>query len=140
MSFFKVRSAYDYDSDAASVEAALSCPEDEDQAQQQFKEEVDINTIVRRFGVTGLLPAAPMMPMVGDFTMATSFHESVEIVRRAEEEFMTLPASLRKEFGNDPGALIAFLEDPGNRERAIELGLIDKPAERPREEPGAPAA
>lgn len=128
-----VRSPYNYDADAASVESGISFPLDDEEApivvQQQFKEECDINTIVKRFGLTGELPENLNFPKSGDFTGVTDFHTAMNVVRRAEEEFMELPAELRSRFGNDPGTLLAFLEDPKNKEDAIKLGLVNKPVE-----------
>ena len=49
-----LRSLYNYDRDAASSESGLAC-DDPTLAQQQFRDEADINTILERFGRTGLL-------------------------------------------------------------------------------------
>lgn len=122
-----------YDGDMVSAEVGLLC-EDGTRAQQQFAEECDINTIVRRFGLTGELPAGGVaMPVSGDFTDALSFEESMFAVRRAQEGFMTLTADLRRRFGNDPGQLIAFLENKDNKDEAIKLGLVKAPVEKPRD-------
>jgi phage internal scaffolding protein len=43
----------------------------------------------------------------------------------AQNAFKTLPASIRKEFNNDPSQVIDFLNNPANKDKAIELGLID---------------
>jgi len=129
-----LRSAFNYDVDQASDEAGIKCPES--MAQQQFKEEVDINTIVDRFGLTGEMPENFRMPVSGDFTGITDFHSAMNTVRQAEEAFMSVPAELRAEFNNDPGRLMAFVEDDKNRARAIELGLVPKPPEVDRS--GAP--
>ena len=51
-----VRSPYNYDMSAVSDETGLCC-EDESLAIQSAKEDADINTIVRRFGLTGELPS-----------------------------------------------------------------------------------
>lgn len=56
-----LRAPFNYDTDKASLEAGSSRPIDPDtgeiiddgMTQQSFAEEVDINTIVRRFGLTG---------------------------------------------------------------------------------------
>jgi phage internal scaffolding protein len=47
-------------------------------------------------------------------------------IMEAQNRFMELPAKVRKEFDNDPGAFLAFLENPNNYDRAIELGLIER--------------
>lgn len=125
---FFLRTPYNYSMDAASVASGLDCSADgEGKAQQHFKEECDINTIVRRFGLTGDFPENFNMPLSADITEAVSdFHTAANMILAAEEEFMRLPGELRAEFQNDPGQLIAFLENPENRARAVELKLLQE--------------
>ena len=111
----------------------LVCDPEEDVAQQQFKEEVDINTIVKRFGLTGALPENLRMPVSGDFTGVTDFQSAMNLVRQAEEEFLRIPADVRARFANDPGQLMAFLDDEKNRDEAIKLGLVNAPVEKTRD-------
>jgi len=124
-----VRSAFDYDSDAVSLETGIGPGEEPSKTQQQFLEDSDINTIVRRFGLTGALPNGVAIPQSGDFTGVSDFQTALNLVRDAEAAFLQVPAATRARFGHDPAALIAFVEDVGNREEAIKLGLIPKPAE-----------
>ena len=49
-----MRTPYNYDTDEVSVDSGLVCPEPT-LAQQQFKDEADINLILERFGRTGEL-------------------------------------------------------------------------------------
>lgn len=128
-----LRSAYNYDTDEASQESGLYCPPEEGMTQQQFKDECDINTIVERFGLTGELPETNNLPVSGDFTEAKSFEESMLQIRKANEAFMEFPAHIRAEFNNDPGRMIAFLEDEDNRDKALKMGIIQKPPERTRD-------
>lgn len=128
-----LRAPFNYDVDKASEESGLSCDPDEGMTQQQFADECDINKIVERFGLTGALPENLRMPVSGDFTGVTDFHSAMNIVRLAEEEFMRVPAKVRERFANDPGALMAFLDDPGNRDEAVKLGLVNPPAEKTRD-------
>lgn len=116
-----------------SFETGLVCSEDDDMAQQQFKEEVDINTIVRRFGLTGQLPENLRMPVSGDFTAVTDFQTAMQTVRQAQEEFLRVPAEIRARFANDPGQFMAFLEDERNKDEAIKLGLVNPPVEKTRD-------
>lgn len=118
-----LRSAYNYDRDAASNESALTC-EDESLAIQSSAEEADINTIVRRFGLTGELPSDVAIPRSGDFTGIPDFHTAMNLVRQTQEEFLRVPAEVRARFGNDPQAFMAFVEDDANREEARRLGLL----------------
>ena len=128
-----LRAQFNYDVDKASDEAGLFCPPEESKTQQQFADEVDINTIVRRFGLTGELPENPRMPVSGDFTAVVDFQTAMQMVVKAEEAFMEFPGELRARFANDPQRMIEFLSDDRNREEAVKLGLVSKPAEVPRD-------
>ena len=123
MSSVFLRSAFNYDADEASLDSALTC-DDESLAIQSAEEESNINTIVRRFGVTGELPGDVAMPRSGDFTGIPDFHTAMNLVRQAQEEFVKVPAEVRARFGNDPQAFMAFVEDDANREEARRLGLL----------------
>lgn len=74
--------------------------------QQHFRDEVDINTIVRRFGMTGVMPFGQMQGVYGDFSGITDFDEAVAKIRDGQERFMRLPPEVRERFGNDPARLI----------------------------------
>ena len=116
-----------------SLKFGIAFDPEKDMTQQQYAEEVDINTIVKRFGLTGQLPQNLQMPVSGDFTDAVDFHTAMNVVRQAEEEFLRVPADVRERFGNDPGKLMAFLEDDKNRDEAIKLGLVNPPVETTRD-------
>lgn len=129
-----IRSPYNYDMDAVSKETSIDFA-DESLAVQSAKEEADINTIVRRFGLTGELPNDVAMPQSGDFSNAVDFHASMNLVVQAQEEFLRLPADLRARFSNDPGNFIAFFDDPANQDEAIRLGLATRRPEPPIAQP-----
>lgn len=119
----KLRATGQYDADQASIDSGLKC-EDASLAQQQFKDECDINTILERFGVTGELPSARAVPQYFDATGITDYHSAMNQVVQAQTAFAELPAKIRSRFENDPGRLIEFLDDENNRKEAIELGLV----------------
>ena len=121
-----LRTPYNYDTIAASNESGLHC-EDATLAQQQFKDETDINNILRQFNITGLLPEAPLSPRYGDFTGIGDYHSALNAVIAAEDQFMALPANIRARFENDPAQLIDFLSDENNRSEAEQLGLLEVP-------------
>ena len=125
------RTGFNYDRDAVSRETALNCEIDPvtgeivpSMTSQQFADDVDINTIVRRFGLTGQLPQSLSVPLSGDFTGVTDFHSAMNLVVAAQDEFMKLPVDVRDRFGNDPGALVAFVSDDANRDEAVKLGIV----------------
>jgi len=125
-----IRSLFNYDRDAVSVDSGLVC-EDESLALQSAKDESDINTIVRKFGLTGELPNDLKMPQSGDFTDVPDFHTAMNMVRSAQEEFLRVPAEIRARFSNDPQRLMAFLEDDSNRDEARKLGFLADPVKEP---------
>jgi phage internal scaffolding protein len=120
-----LRTPYNYDKDAASNESGLHC-EDASLAQQHYKEECDINTILEKFNITGLLPETTLSPRYGDFTGIGDYHTALNRVIAAQEEFEALPAQIRARFDNDPAQLIEFLENSDNRPEAEQLGLVEK--------------
>jgi len=125
-----VRSPFNYDRDSVSESSGLRC-DDVSLTKQSFAEEVDINNIVRRFGLTGELPVGVRMPTYADFTGVSDFQSALNAIVSARESFETMPAHVRAEFHNDPARFVDFCSDPGNRDRAIKLGLIVPPPAPP---------
>lgn len=121
-----VRSPYNYQ--RSSEECGIDCSVEPDMAQQQFKDECDINIIMKRFGKTGVLPAPAVMPQYGDYSQAVDYRSCMQAVRDAEEAFMELPADLRKKFNHDPQLFLEFCEDNSNYEEAQRMGLVPPPA------------
>lgn len=137
-----LRSAYNYDVEQVSKDTGLDCSCDEDQTKQEFKEECDINTILKRFNITGQLPSDVRMPTFGDFSQVRDFHDAVNAIAQANEAFDEMPAEIRARFGNDPGAFVAFCSDTKNMEEARRLGLVPAAElkEAPKPAPVAPPA
>lgn len=133
MSVF-LRSPYNYDMDSVSRETGLLC-EDDSLAIQSAAEEADINTIVRRFGLTGELPGDISMPQSGDYVGVGDFQSAMNVVRAAQEEFMRVPADIRARFNHDPQRFSEFFNDPVNQEESIRLGLATR---RPAVDPAKP--
>jgi phage internal scaffolding protein len=119
-----VRNPYNYDMALVSQESGLEC-QDPSLAQQHMKDECDINVIVERFGVTGLVPQSPVSPTYGDFSGVTDYHSALNQINATMDDFMALPAQLRVKFDHDPVKLLEFLQNDQNRQEAIQLGLID---------------
>ncbi|WNK13571.1 MAG: internal scaffolding protein [Microvirus sp.] len=120
-----IRSPYNYDMDRATLETALHC-KDDSLAIQSAAEEADINTIVRRFGLTGELPGDIKMPQSGDFAGIGDFQSAMNVVRAAQEEFLRVPADIRARFMHDPQVFSDFFNDPANQDEAIRLGLATR--------------
>lgn len=106
----EVRQPGKYDVDKVSEDNGLRC-EDPSLTVQSEKEDADINTIVRRFGLTGQLPQGLRPPSFEDFTEVFDFRSAVEAIGAAEEAFMALPAEVRARFDNSPQEFVAFCSE-----------------------------
>jgi len=91
---------------------------------QSFKDECDINNIMRKYKQTGQLPNARPPGQGGDFTGFEDYHDSLNRIIAAQDSFMSLPALTRKRFANDPGEFLEFINDPKNIEEAEKMGLL----------------
>lgn len=124
--------------DAAAVSDATANPGGgESLTQQHFADEVDIENIVRRFGLTGQLPtsAAAAKAVYGDFTGIEDYQSAIDRVAEIGARFHSLPAQFREQFKNDPGELVSFASKHSEEELEAVFGRAIAPAE-----PVAPAA
>lgn len=124
----RTRNAFKYDKDAASLAGGLACPPGSGRTQQQFRDECDINTITKRFGLGYEIPTGLRMPQYGDFSHISDFHQALNAVAESRETFELLPAHIRDHFQNDPGRFVDFALDAKNKEQMTTWGLI-KPSE-----------
>lgn len=113
---------------------------------QAFKDECDINNIVRKFEATGILDhvnQAAARGLYQDLPSGLDLQAGLEMIRQAEEAFMALPAAARAEFDNDPVLFVEAFNNPteAQQERFIALGLAkDTRPPKPPEAPAAPPA
>lgn len=126
-----IRTPYNYDTNQVSDATGTDTGTDS-KTQQQFKDEVDINTIVERFGVTGEMPPPINFPDVQEFEETFDFQTSMNVIRQAQESFMTLPAKARARFDNNPQKFMEFMNEEDNAAEAVKLGLAIK-REKPEE-------
>lgn len=133
----KFRAAFGYDEKRASQDVALSC-QDESLTVQSDMEDADINTIVRRFGLTGEMPGNVRLPSYEDYDQVFDFRTAQDALIDARDRFMALPAQVRARFSNDPQAFLEFVVDPANVDEAVALGLAVKKTDTPPEPPTTP--
>lgn len=131
-----LRTEHNYDMKAVSDETALK-DFGPSKTQKHQLEEADINTIVKRFNLTGQLPTNVKMPQYGDFTGISDYRTALHVVMEAKESFMQMPSNVRKRFNNDPQLFVEFCSDPQNLEEAKKLGLVEKKSETATVEPPA---
>jgi phage internal scaffolding protein len=98
---------------------------------QSFKDECDINKILARARKNDVIEhvnrAQPHYGDIKPFDLATA----LMTVKTANDMFAGMSSKVRNEFDNDPVRFLDFVQNPDNKERCIELGLINKsrPAE-----------
>lgn len=112
---------------------------------QSFKDECDINNIVRRFEATGVIDHLNRAAEAGHYTDlpgGLDLQEAYRQIHQAEAAFMALPANVRAEFDNDPVQFVEAFTNPSKeqQERFVELGLASavQKAAPPPEAPPAP--
>ena len=92
--------------------------------QQSFRDECDINNILRKFNVTGELPTGSVQPQYGDFSGITDYQSALNAVMAAQDSFLQLPAKVRAKFQNDPALFVEFASDEANKDEMKALGLL----------------
>lgn len=106
---------------------------------QDFVDESDINNIMRRYAVDGVLPTGNAQEGVfADVSEFGDYRESLHRVMSAQETFNSLPSELRKKFDYDPQKMVDFILDPANREECIKYGFIESDSSLPTPLPVVP--
>ncbi|AXH73037.1 MAG: internal scaffolding protein [Microviridae sp.] len=110
---------------------------------QEFAEECDINTLMKKYEghvIGGPGNMAPADMMYADFTeLPGSLLEYMTYMDKAENAFMSLPAAVRREFDNDPRAFVDFASQSENLPQMQTWGLAPKPPVEPRVPDPSPA-
>lgn len=92
--------------------------------EQAHKDTCDINKIIERFDRDGIIShVSKFEGKFGDLSGA-DFKEMMDQVTNAQSLFDELPVNIRNRFENSPEKLLTFMDEPGNRQEAIELGMI----------------
>lgn len=92
--------------------------------EQAHKDQCDINKIIKRFDRTGLIThISKFEGKFGDLS-GVDFQTMQNQVALAKNMFEELPSEIRARFNNNPADLLGFMDDPRNRQEAIDLGMI----------------
>ncbi len=94
--------------------------------QQHFKDECDINNILKSYRGKLPLPEEPAYFM--DCTV-TDLQSAYEVAESIGARFDSLSSDVRARFNNNPLELLEFVHNADNQTAAIELGLLPKPVE-----------
>lgn len=102
---------------------------------QEYKQETDINEIIRKYRATGELPVRSGA-IYADLSKITDYQDLRNTISEFEDYFDSLPSALRARFQNDPAMLVEWASDPRNYKEATQLGLnVAKVADQVQQEP-----
>lgn len=129
----KFREHYSYDPDIVSAQATTeydTSDPDNDRTVQSYKDEADINVMIKRFGIAAV--AKPQDMGYYDFTAAPAdYQEALNSVIDAERRFAEVPAEIRARVDNNPKKFAEWINHEANREEAIKLKLLKRPPKAP---------
>jgi len=117
------------------ISSKLEFGKNEGRTKQSFKNECDINYILKKYAKSGQVPHIREDGVYADHSSMDLF-ESMQIVAEAKTMFEELPSNIRNKFENDPVKFLEFTENPENLEEMCELGLAERnPNYTPPKEP-----
>lgn len=104
---------------------------DRSRTKQSFKEQSDLNSVMRKYRSTGSLEGNLNLRAAyyGDFTGVDDYLAHQVKVREADELFAALPSAIRDHVGNSAAELLRLVNDPARVDEMVQLGLL--PAAQP---------
>lgn len=99
------------------------------ETRQDMADECDINILMKKYEQTGLFPQPQgRQPFYVDATDLPTYQEALNMIMAADDAFNALPASIRREFDNNPAKFVEFAEDPKNAQKLKEWGMLSPEA------------
>jgi hypothetical protein len=111
--------------DRANPALYLDCSNLPSLTRQEFAEECDINILMAKYEKTGILPSNVNAnePRYLDVSDVPDLMVAHQVLQDATTAFMSLPATIRRDFDNDPIKFINYAENPENIEKLREWKL-----------------
>ncbi|QCQ84636.1 internal scaffolding protein [Blackfly microvirus SF02] len=101
----------------------LACPDD-GMTRQEFADECDINVLMATYERNGQLTHINAgSPQFLDVSDVPDLPRAIAVMEAAEKAFMTLPASVRREFDNSAVNFVDYAADRGNLDQMRKWGL-----------------
>lgn len=92
-------------------------------AKQEFKDDADLNVVMKRMTKGQTLEHLEVHQGNYGFASPLDLHQAMNTVARANSMFEDLPSGVRNEFENEPAKFLDFVQNPDNVDRARELGI-----------------
>lgn len=108
MSDKKIRFANQY-SNHPLGDTPLKCNILDNKVLQEYKDECDINYIIKQYseGVIDKLPVIRQNRYGDEVSLPKTFEECQNFIETVKNDFNTLPADIKKQFGNDVNRYVA---------------------------------
>lgn len=95
--------------------------------QQSYANDAKIQNIIKRYDSRGYFDSINRNPgQYGDFTQVTDLSQAMEKIQSAKDNFMTVPATIREQFQNNPQTFYEFASNPDNFDRLVDMGIATK--------------
>lgn len=92
---------------------------------QSFKQECDVNTLLKKYRKTGLLEHVNMYQgRYENLSDPVDYQTALNLVLSATAAFDSLPSQVRKQFSNSPHEFLTFVNNPENESAMRDLGLL----------------
>lgn len=99
--------------------------------EQNHKDEVNINNIVKRHGADIIAQTNAVMALQYDDLPSNDFQETMNMILKGQQAFDTLDSKTRAEFENNPAKYMDYVHNPENRDAMIERGWLNPPESDP---------
>ncbi|QXP08346.1 MAG: internal scaffolding protein [Arizlama microvirus] len=113
------RTAYEHRKcDISSFEPSLT--------KQSFKDECDINNILKKYIASGSLEHRKNIEDGSYFDVSDvgDYQEALNKVIETNNLFASLPSRVRFQFGNDPSKFLEYVNNPANEQELTETGIL----------------
>jgi len=107
-----IRTPYNYDANEASIVTGVECVEPT-LARQEFKNDSDLNTMIRRFGVE--VAQAPNWREFDATVIPDNFMDLQRVLQEGVEAFNSLPSDIRAQHENNPEKFLNWVKDEQTR-------------------------
>lgn len=115
-----IRTPYNYDVNEASLVTGVECVEPT-LARQEFKNDSDLNTMIRRFGVE--VAQTPNWREFDATVIPDNFMELQAILKEGVDAFNSLPSDVRAKHENNPEKFLNWVKEEQTR-----LAKLDREA------------
>lgn len=116
----KFVTSYNYEKERKDVGLRFTQPS---MTEQEYKDECDVNFIIKNFVKTGELPDMTMQ--YGDMTTVQDYQDALYTIAEAKSNFYALPSAVRDEF-KTVDKYLEYVSDPTHLKDCYERNLIDK--------------